>query len=163
MPKNKPTTRHTRPLLTLAISVAALTAASQGLAHAASVSTWDKVAQCESTGNWTVVSANGLYYGGLQISLPTWKAYGGTTYASRPDLATKKQQILIAEKILAGQGAGAWTCAPGTGLSTDHTKPYADSIGAYDPNTATFYESNDNVNVSGSARFGNPGWLPLAG
>jgi len=52
-----------------------LTAASP--ASAASVSTWDKVAQCESGGNWSIVSSNGLYYGGLQFSASTWRAYGG--------------------------------------------------------------------------------------
>ncbi|WP_189766577.1 transglycosylase family protein, partial [Streptomyces xanthochromogenes] len=94
-------------------------------ANAASVETWDKVAQCESTGNWQIDTGNG-YYGGLQISLATWNAFGGQAYAAYPHQATKKQQILIAEKILAGQGAGAWGCAPGTGLSTDKAKPYPD-------------------------------------
>ena len=51
-------------------------------------------------------------------------ALGGTAYAAYPHQATKKEQILISEKILADQGAGAWTCSPGTGLSTDHTDPY---------------------------------------
>ncbi|WP_326735884.1 FG-GAP-like repeat-containing protein [Streptomyces sp. NBC_01022] len=94
-------------------------------ASAASVSTWDKVAQCESSGNWTVVSnSSPAYYGGLQISLHNWQYYGGTAYAAYPHQATKKEQILIAEKILADQGAGAWSCSPGTGLSTDHADPY---------------------------------------
>ncbi|MET8623676.1 transglycosylase family protein [Kitasatospora sp. NPDC004669] len=92
-------------------------------ASAASVATWDKVAACESTGNWSINTNNG-YYGGLQISLYNWRYYGGLNYAPRPDLATKQQQILIAEKLLADQGARAWSCAPGTGLATDHTDPY---------------------------------------
>ncbi|WP_304440898.1 transglycosylase family protein, partial [Kitasatospora sp. MBT66] len=92
------------------------------------MSTWDKVAQCESTGNWSI-NTGGTYYGGLQISLHNWQYYGGTAYAPRPDLATKKQQILIAEKILADQGAGAWSCAPGTGLATDHADPYPSGAG----------------------------------
>ncbi|MFJ9448608.1 transglycosylase family protein, partial [Kitasatospora sp. NPDC101235] len=104
----------------LAVASCALTTT---CASAASVATWDKVAQCESGGNWSINTGN-TYYGGLQISLPNWQHYGGTAYAARPDLATKQQQILIAEKILADQGAGAWTCAPGTGLSTDHADPY---------------------------------------
>ncbi|WP_188269452.1 MULTISPECIES: transglycosylase family protein [unclassified Streptomyces] len=94
-------------------------------AGAASVATWDRVAQCESTGNWSINTGNG-YYGGLQISLYNWRYYGGLNYAARPDLATKKQQILIAEKILADQGARAWSCSPGTGLATDHANPYPD-------------------------------------
>lgn len=68
---------------------------------------WDKVAQCESTGNWHINTGNG-YYGGVQTSLSTWNAYGGQQFAARPDLATKEQQIIIANRILAGQGIGAW-------------------------------------------------------
>ncbi|MEU6479945.1 FG-GAP-like repeat-containing protein [Streptomyces sp. NPDC047017] len=96
-------------------------------ASAASVSTWDKVAHCESHDDWTIVSnTTPAYYGGLQINLANWRYYGGTAYAAYPNQATKKEQILIAEKILADQGAGAWTCSPGTGLATDHADPYPD-------------------------------------
>ncbi|OKI25056.1 transglycosylase family protein [Streptomyces sp. CB03911] len=123
MPRTSRTGR--RPVIAAFALTTALTAVlAAGQAHAASVATWDKVAQCESGGRWWVVSPNGLYYGGLQINLHNWQYYGGTAYAARPDLATKQQQILIAEKILADQGAGAWTCAPGTGLATDHADPY---------------------------------------
>lgn len=93
-------------------------------ASAASISTWDKVAQCEASGNWSINTGNG-YYGGLQISMSTWKAYGGTQYAARPDQASKQQQILTGEKILDGQGQGAWpTCGPAAGLGADHADPY---------------------------------------
>jgi Transglycosylase-like domain len=68
---------------------------------------WDAVARCESGGNWSINTGNG-YYGGLQFSQSTWNAYGGAAYAARADLATKSQQIAIAEKVLVGQGAGAW-------------------------------------------------------
>lgn len=81
-----------------------------GTASAAPDSTWDSVAQCESSGNWSINTGNG-YYGGLQFSQSTWNAFGGQEYASRADLATKEQQIAIAEKTLAGQGWGAWACA----------------------------------------------------
>ncbi|MFJ9344359.1 transglycosylase family protein [Streptomyces sp. NPDC101733] len=94
-------------------------------ASAASVSTWDKVAQCEASGNWQIVDRTGTYFGGLQISMPTWRAYGGTQYAARADQASKQQQILIGEKILAGQGQGAWPhCGPASGLGADHADPY---------------------------------------
>ena len=79
-------------------------------ASAASASTWDTVAQCESSGNWSINTGNG-YFGGLQFSQSTWVAYGGQQYAARADLATKDQQVAIAENTLAGQGWGAWTCA----------------------------------------------------
>ncbi|MGF1343333.1 transglycosylase family protein [Streptomyces flavovirens] len=93
-------------------------------ADAASVATWDKVAQCESSGIWKANTGNG-YYGGLQISLGTWRAYGGGEYAAYPHQATKKEQILTAEEILAGQGAGAWpTCGRQAGLADDHENPY---------------------------------------
>ncbi|MFD4910157.1 transglycosylase family protein [Kitasatospora purpeofusca] len=112
----------------IALLSSALVFTSAGTAGAASVATWDKVAKCESGGNWSIVSSNGLYYGGLQVNLHNWRYYGGLQYAARPDLASKRQQILIAEKILADQGAGAWTCAPGTGLSIDHANPYPDPL-----------------------------------
>ncbi|MFF5184090.1 transglycosylase family protein [Streptomyces sp. NPDC000345] len=86
-----------------------------GNASAATASEWDAVAQCESGGNWSINTGNG-YYGGLQFSASTWAAYGGTAYAARADLASKEQQITIAEKVLAGQGKGAWPVC-GTGLS----------------------------------------------
>ncbi|MEU9996072.1 transglycosylase family protein [Streptomyces sp. NPDC050848] len=87
-----------------------------GTASAATVSEWDKVAQCESGGNWSINTGNG-YYGGLQFSSSTWAAFGGTQYAASADQASKSQQIAIAEKVLAGQGKGAWPSC-GVGLSS---------------------------------------------
>ncbi|MEI5525116.1 transglycosylase family protein [Streptomyces brasiliscabiei] len=88
-----------------------------GVAEAADVETWDKVAACESTNDWNINSGNG-YYGGLQFSQSTWEAFGGTAYAARADLATKEQQIAIAEKVLDGQGPGAWPlCSQRAGLT----------------------------------------------
>ncbi|MET8981997.1 transglycosylase family protein [Streptomyces sp. NPDC004539] len=86
-----------------------------GSASAATASEWDAVAQCESGGNWSINTGNG-YYGGLQFSASTWAAYGGTAYASTANLASKSQQIEIAEKVLASQGKGAWPSC-GVGLS----------------------------------------------
>lgn len=83
---------------------------------AASVATWDAVAQCESGGNWHINTGNG-YYGGLQFSQSSWEAAGGLKYAARADLATKDQQIAVAEKLLALQGPGAWSCASAGGLT----------------------------------------------
>ncbi|MEZ0066528.1 LysM repeat protein [Streptacidiphilus sp. MAP12-20] len=81
------------------------------------VSVWDRLAMCESSGRWHINTGNG-YYGGLQISLETWRETGGQRYASRPDLAGKAQQIVIGEKILAWQGWGAWpSCSRDLGLS----------------------------------------------
>lgn len=92
-------------------------------ASAASVSTWDKVADCESSGNWKINTGNG-YFGGLQFSQSTWAAYGGLKYAPRADLATKAQQILTAERVLSGQGPGAWpVCGRQAGLSRSGPAP----------------------------------------
>ncbi|MFK0191971.1 transglycosylase family protein [Kitasatospora sp. NPDC090308] len=86
-------------------------------ASAADVSTWDKVAQCESTGNWSINTGNG-FYGGLQFTSSTWAAFGGTAYAPQADQATKAQQIAVAEKVLASQGPGAWpVCSVQAGLT----------------------------------------------
>ena len=73
-------------------------------AHAAD---WDRLASCESSGNWSINTGNG-YYGGLQFSQSTWEAFGGTKYAPRADLATREQQIEIAEEVLRVQGPQAW-------------------------------------------------------
>ncbi|BBH65888.1 transglycosylase [Actinoplanes sp. OR16] len=68
---------------------------------------WDAVARCESGGNWRINTGNG-YYGGLQFSRSTWRAYGGTRYARTANQATKIEQIRVAERVLRGQGIGAW-------------------------------------------------------
>lgn len=86
-----------------------------GTASAATASEWDKVAQCESGGNWAINTGNG-YYGGLQFSSSTWAAYGGKSYAPQANQASKAQQIAVAEKVLKGQGKGAWPHC-GKGLS----------------------------------------------
>lgn len=88
-----------------------------GTAYAADAATWNKVAACESSGNWSVNTGNG-YYGGLQFTRSTWAAFGGTRYAPRADLATREQQIAVAEKVLGGQGPGAWpVCSARAGLT----------------------------------------------
>jgi hypothetical protein len=71
---------------------------------------WDAVARCESGGNWSINTGNS-FYGGLQFTPSTWLAFGGAAYASRADLATRAEQIAVAEEILTEQAPGAWpTC-----------------------------------------------------
>lgn len=70
-------------------------------------SVWDRLAQCESGGNWHINTGNG-YYGGIQFNRGTWLAYGGGQYAPTADRATREQQIAIAKKVQANQGWGAW-------------------------------------------------------
>ena len=68
---------------------------------------WDRIAACESGGNWSINTGNG-YYGGLQFTQSTWNAYGGQHYAARADLASRGAQITVAKKVQASQGWGAW-------------------------------------------------------
>jgi len=100
------------------IAGAATVVAGVGTATSASAaSVWDRVAQCESGGNWSINTGNG-YYGGLQFSGSTWRGFGGSRYASRADLASKSQQIAIAQRVLAVQGPGAWpVCSVRAGLT----------------------------------------------
>jgi murein DD-endopeptidase MepM/ murein hydrolase activator NlpD len=78
-----------------------------GNASAASDTEWDQVARCESSGNWSIDTGNG-FQGGLQFLPSTWISYGGGQFAASANLATRDQQIAIAERVLAGQGRGAW-------------------------------------------------------
>jgi LysM repeat protein len=98
---------NTRAVLS-GLAVAGLATAGIALgaapAHAAPTGVWDRVAACESGGNWSIDTGNG-YYGGLQFSLATWHGYGGS---GNPADASRSAQIAIAEKVLAGQGWGAW-------------------------------------------------------
>lgn len=84
-----------------------------GTADAASGSTWDRLAQCESSGNWHANNGNG-YYGGLQLNPRTWHAFGGVGNAAH---ASRAQQIAVAERVLAKQGWRAWpACSRKLGL-----------------------------------------------
>ncbi len=86
-------------------------------AHAATTTVWDKVAACESSGNWAINTGNG-FYGGLQFTPSTWRAFGGTAYAAYANEATRDEQITIAKKVLAAQGPGAWpVCSKKAGLT----------------------------------------------
>ncbi|SHU26583.1 resuscitation-promoting factor [Mycobacteroides abscessus subsp. abscessus] len=84
----------------------ALVAAPMALAGTASADpvNWDAIAACESGGNWGINTGNG-YYGGLQFNLGTWRANGGS---GSPHLASREEQIRVAENVLARQGIGAW-------------------------------------------------------
>jgi resuscitation-promoting factor RpfA len=119
--------KHARSKTRVALSLAALsTAGSAALlgtssaAQAKSSVNWDAVAQCESSGNWHINTGNG-FYGGLQFTRSTWKGYGGGKYASTADKASRSEQIAIAEKVLDGQGIGAWpVCGKKAGSGTSY-------------------------------------------
>nr|WP_262928230.1 MULTISPECIES: LysM peptidoglycan-binding domain-containing protein [unclassified Streptomyces] len=92
---------------------------------------WGCVAGCESGGRWHLNSGNGLY-GGLQFRHATWVGHGGRTFARRADLATRPQQITVAEEVLRTQGWGAWpACSRRYGLSGRvHTVRSGDTLGS---------------------------------
>ncbi|ALP49572.1 resuscitation-promoting factor Rpf1 [Corynebacterium glutamicum] len=109
----------------LAASTIAFGAAATIMAPSASAapdSDWDRLAQCESGGNWTINTGNG-YHGGLQFSAGTWAAYGGQEFATYAYQATREQQIAVAERTLTGQGWGAWpACSASLGLNSAPTQ-----------------------------------------
>jgi hypothetical protein len=85
-------------------------------AQAATDGEWDRVAHCESGNNWSINTGNG-YQGGLQFSPSTWRSAGGADFAPAANMATRDQQIAVAERVLSRQGRGAWPVC-GTGLSS---------------------------------------------
>lgn len=118
--------RHRRPRQAPALIVAAgLTGSAIAIplfgatgAIAASGTTWDQVADCESGGAWSKKSGNG--YGGFQVSQENWEKYGGLRYAPTADQASRSQQIAVAERILDDQGTAVWPeCGPLSGLDKD--------------------------------------------
>ncbi|KUN98269.1 LysM peptidoglycan-binding domain-containing protein [Streptomyces caeruleatus] len=142
--------RHRRPRQAPALLVAAgvtgsaiaiplLGAAS---ASAADGTVWDKVAECESGGSWSAADASAGRYGGLQLTQDDWEKYGGLDYASSPDLASRSQQIAVAQDLLADRGTSPWgTCAVVNGLTKDS--------GALDLDTGV--EEDSPSEVSGSS------------
>jgi hypothetical protein len=96
-------------------TITVLTVLTPAAAHAAQSATdaqWDHVARCESGGDWHLNTGNG-YYGGLQVSARTWASFGGHRYARRADLASRSEQIDVANRIYAADGWSPWpTCAP---------------------------------------------------
>lgn len=88
-------------------AVVALPTVTAGTANAASDSVWDRVAECESSGNWAINTGNG-YSGGLQFVASTWAGFGGREFAPAAYQASRAEQIVVAERVLAVQGWGAW-------------------------------------------------------
>ncbi len=113
--------RHRKPT-TSSVSVAKIAVtgvvlgggsiAMAGQAAAATDGEWDQVARCESGGNWGINTGNG-YHGGVQFSASTWASHGGGEYAPSAELASRDQQIAVAERVLATQGRGAWPVCGG--------------------------------------------------
>jgi len=103
-------------LFTALVSSLLLILVGLGTADAVPVNTWDRLAQCESGGRWHLNTGNG-YYGGLQFHDPTWDSFRRGQFAHRADLASKRNQIVVAERVLRSQGWGAWpTCSRRIGV-----------------------------------------------
>ncbi|WP_282701524.1 transglycosylase family protein [Streptomyces sp. CC219B] len=141
--------RHRTPIV-VALAAALLTALAPGTAHAAPPPPapgpaptrvphdcardqwpWGCIAECESSGRWHVNTGNG-FYGGLQFWQPTWEEFGGLKYAPRADLATRDEQIAVAQEVLAVQGWEAWpVCSKRYGLKGRmHTVKPGDTLWA---------------------------------
>jgi hypothetical protein len=149
--------RHRRPRQAPALLVAAgVTGSAIAIpllgatgASAASGTTWDQVAECESGGSWSADTGNGRY-GGLQISQADWENHGGLDYASSPDQASRSQQIAVAERILDDQGVGAWsTCGLLHNLDGDSASADVDTGVAGDSSSSG--DSSDSPNSSGNS------------
>ena len=130
----------------IGLSIPCLTA---GTASAAPVSTWDKVAQCESSGDWSINTGNG-FYGGLQFTESTWLAYGGGAYAQYANQATRAQQIAIAEKVLAGQGIGAWPVCGPKGYTSGGSYTTTNANGSGSSSSSTTHSSTTTTKSSTS-------------
>jgi resuscitation-promoting factor RpfA len=94
----------------LAATALGATDAAAAASSAAPRTDWDAIAACESSGNWQANTGNG-HYGGLQFTRSSWIAAGGLEYAPRADLASRAEQIAVAERLARLQGMSAWTCA----------------------------------------------------
>ncbi|MFE6692252.1 transglycosylase family protein [Streptomyces sp. NPDC057743] len=107
-------------LLAKAVFITLLVATSATVTAPLSVAygpVWDKLAACESSGRWHVATGNG-YYGGLQFSLSTWRAYGGAHYAPNAARARRAHQVAVARRVVADVGWSAWPqCSRTLGLT----------------------------------------------
>jgi LysM repeat protein len=119
--KHRKMSAATRTVARVAIAGIAVGAPLAIAATPASATNWDAIAQCESSGNWNTNTGNG-YYGGLQFTQSTWKAYGGTGSAAN---ASREQQIAVAERVLQGQGIGAWPVCGKKGGGSSASAPKA--------------------------------------
>ncbi|MFF3495652.1 transglycosylase family protein [Streptomyces sp. NPDC002795] len=145
--------RHRRPRQAPALVVAAGVAGSAiaiplfaaSGASAATTQAWDKLAECESGGQWSLDAGNG-YYGGLQFTQERWEQYGGLDYAPRADQASRSQQISVAEKVLDDKGVSAWPmCSLTSGLTN------GDDSADVDPGVSASPQPSESAESSASS------------
>lgn len=140
-------------------------------AQAQAATVWDRLAQCESSGNWRINTGNG-YYGGLQFSASTWRGFGGGAFASRADLATKAEQIYVATKVQKVQGWNAWpACSRKLGLraappaaakpSANRTTSVSRSAARVAPGARYVVRSGDSLSKIAARQHVRGGWKHL--
>jgi len=121
--RHRKPSHHARTIgLATAPLVAMIPLATAPAAEAATTNTWDRLARCESGGNWNINTGNG-YYGGLQFSYGTWLSNGGGRYAQYAHRASKSEQIAVAERLLDDRGWSPWpACSRKLGLDRSDAK-----------------------------------------
>ncbi|WP_328957879.1 transglycosylase family protein [Kitasatospora purpeofusca] len=133
-----PPIAHLRRLLPTAVCTLAAVLAAPAAAHAAppgpgggagidrgTVIDWERVAACESSGDWHINTGNG-YFGGLQFDAPTWEETGGLRYAPRADLASRDEQIAVANALAEQRGLTPWPVC-GARADRDRERPPVES------------------------------------
>ncbi|MDT0270455.1 transglycosylase family protein [Streptomyces sp. DSM 44915] len=160
------TGRHRRPRQAPAFIVAAgVTGAgiampllTAGSASAVSDEAWDRAAECESGGRWSANDGNGQY-GGFQLTLDLWTSYGGLDFAIRPDLASRAQQISVAERIVADMGQGALPgCGVASGLWQEYRQEQREEIDRAEE--AEEAQAEEEIGASPEESTGETGELP---
>ncbi|MFP5072702.1 transglycosylase family protein [Pseudonocardia nantongensis] len=141
-----------RSLLRMAVAgivTVGASAAIAGTATAAPDGVWDRLAECESGGDWSTSTGNG-YHGGLQFAPSTWKAYGGSGSAAN---ASRSEQIAVAEKVLAAQGWNAWpSCSKKVGV-TGHSADPGKRVKASAPAESAAPKASSNASKSTSGGY----------
>jgi hypothetical protein len=149
-----PSKRAATALAATAVAVSGAVALAP-TAQARDTSVWDRVAACESSGDWRINTGN-HYFGGLQFWQPTWRDYGGHNYAPRADLATRQQQIEVARRVLFDQGPKAWpVCSKHAKL----TRRNGHATQAPLPSIGPIVRSVPTVHRSQPARHARPSYL----
>ena len=109
-PEPKKTTSSSSGSSTSSSSTSTSSSSGAGI-NLARASMWDSIAQCESSGNWSINTGNG-YYGGLQFNLATWRSVDGQDFAVYPHQASRAEQITVANRLYAIRGLQPWSCKP---------------------------------------------------
>lgn len=149
MGKHRKTSNVSRNFARVAVA-GAVVAAPLAVAAPANAADWDELAQCESSGNWSANTGNG-FSGGLQFTPSTWAAFGGQQYAANAKDATREQQIAVAEKVLAGQGPGAWpACTSKTNWTSGSTSGGSSASSSQEQSSSSESSSSNSSSRSSS-------------